>query len=247
MQIDLSNNGLLKAWMDGKVKTIVRWCLLFPNSTFLMMCWQGLYHVCSWSWFLWLLSLLNEFCSCSAAKCYCDRANWSHELARRAREMSLWGDDVQGCVSLQAPPCPLLTFVASLTSAHPLLSTGQDSRCVNNADTLQDLVGHLSTLESVFFFFFISRHEKSHLNDWWVHTVQLCLKHCVEGKNLNHVKMVNSYQRSQCDLRSRLETTLSTPPQPLLLTAIVYKLASRCCGLPEGKWPLLPESNNKAR
>lgn len=24
MQIDLSNNGLLKAWMDGKVKTVVR-------------------------------------------------------------------------------------------------------------------------------------------------------------------------------------------------------------------------------
>lgn len=24
-----------------------------------------------------------------AAKCYCDRANWSHGLARRAKEMSL--------------------------------------------------------------------------------------------------------------------------------------------------------------
>lgn len=50
------------------------------------------------------------------------------------------------CVS-GVPLCPLLTFVTTLTSAHSLLSTGQDPRCVNNADTLQNLVGHLGTLK----------------------------------------------------------------------------------------------------
>lgn len=51
------------------------------------------------------------------------------------------------CVS-EGPLCPLLTFVSSLTSAHSLLGTRQDPWCINDTDTLQDLVGHLGTLKS---------------------------------------------------------------------------------------------------
>lgn len=65
------------------------------------------------------------------------------------------------CVSPD-PQCPLLTFAATLTSAHSLLSTGQDPRCVNDADALQDLVGHLGTLKPGSR---ISRQWKSHVND----------------------------------------------------------------------------------
>lgn len=43
---------------------------------------------------------------------------------------------------------PLLTFLESLTSAHSLLGPGQDSWRVDDADALQNLVGHLRTLES---------------------------------------------------------------------------------------------------
>lgn len=63
-------------------------------------------------------------------------------------------------VCLCRPPLfPLLTFVTSLTSAHSLLSTRQDPRRVNNADTLQDLVGHLGTLKPD-----INTQEKRHIN-----------------------------------------------------------------------------------
>lgn len=80
------------------------------------------------------------------------------------------------CVSA-GPLCPLLTFATFLTSAHSLLSTGQDPWCVNNADTLQDLVGHLGTLKSGIS---ISRQEKRHINDdkAEVQRGQSCLKHC---------------------------------------------------------------------
>lgn len=37
---------------------------------------------------LWLLCTAEMF-FISAAKCHCNRAYWSHELARRAKEMSL--------------------------------------------------------------------------------------------------------------------------------------------------------------
>lgn len=41
---------------------------------------------------LWLLctaEMVFFFFFISAAKCHCNRAYWSHELARRAKEMSL--------------------------------------------------------------------------------------------------------------------------------------------------------------
>lgn len=118
-------------------------------------------------------------------------------------------------MSLQAPPsCPLLTFAASPTSAHSLLSTGKDPRCVNNADTLQDLVGHLGTLEPVFILN-SSAESQSHINDDKTSSGRSVLFETLsvqEEKNVNHVK--NSYQRSQCDPRSRLETALSTTPHP---------------------------------
>lgn len=41
-----------------------------------------------------------------------------------------------------------LTFSVGLTSAHSLLSSRQDARGVNDTDALQNLVGHLRTLES---------------------------------------------------------------------------------------------------
>lgn len=51
-------------------------------------------------------------------------------------------------MSLQAPQhAPLLTFATSLTSAHSLLGSRQDPRGVDDADTLQDLIGQLGTLE----------------------------------------------------------------------------------------------------
>lgn len=63
--------------------------------------------------------------------------------------MSLLGDDDDNQEALLHPtPCPLLTFVTPLTSAHSLLGSGQDPRRVDDADALQDLVLHLGTLES---------------------------------------------------------------------------------------------------
>lgn len=62
-------------------------------------------------------------------------------------------------MSLQAP---YALFVVSLTSTHSLLSTGQDPWCVNNADTLQNLVGHLGTLKPGIF---IITQKKLHISN----------------------------------------------------------------------------------
>ncbi len=106
---------------------------LFLNRTFLKMCWKSFYSC---------FVPDNEF---MAAQCHCERANWS--WVSQACQGDEFVSRCSGMCVSAGPPCPLLTFVTSLTSAHSLLSTGQDARCVNNADTLQDLAGHLGTLE----------------------------------------------------------------------------------------------------
>lgn len=147
MLIDLTYYGLLKAWMNRKVKNC---CMM------MMMIVLSQQYIAK--------NMLTDFVFCTilvpyyefmVAHCHCEsklvpwvsQACQGDEFVSRRSRM---------CVSA-GPPCPLLTFVTSLTSAHSLLSTGQDPWCVNNADTFQDLVGHLGTLEPGIF---ISRQEK---------------------------------------------------------------------------------------
>lgn len=195
MQIDLSNNGLLKAWMDGKVKTVVRWCLLFPNSTFIPPDVLTEFVPCLFLimvlWLLYGFAMIYFFffflLCCQVLLWQSKLVPWVSQACQGDEFVRRWRSGM--CVSA-GPPCPLLTFVTSLTSAHPLLRTGQDSRCVDNADTLQDLVGHLSTLEPVLFFCFLSADTRK--VRWTIDefTQVSCVWSivCVEGKNVNHVK-----------------------------------------------------------
>lgn len=59
---------------------------------------------------------------CSAAKSGYDGANWFHELARRANEMSLWADDQEGVSS--DLPSPHLSWVSHLGSLSAWPRTG---------------------------------------------------------------------------------------------------------------------------
>lgn len=77
------------------------------------------------------------------------RVNWSQVSSARQRDEVVNGHS--GACDCRPPlqASPHLCHLC-LTSAHSLLSTRQDSWRVNDADALQDLVGHLGTLKPVF-------------------------------------------------------------------------------------------------
>lgn len=80
MQIDLNYYGLLKAWMNRKVKNCCMMMMTVLSQIYLAK------------------NMLTDFVFCTilvpdyefmVAHCHCERANWSHGLARRVKEMSL--------------------------------------------------------------------------------------------------------------------------------------------------------------
>lgn len=173
MQINLSNNGLLKAWMNRNVKNYSE---IHDNNHHFStkhssVCWQRFRRVPSLSSIMislllrCVLALLPSVIVTELVP-WVSRACQGDEFVSRCSGM---------CVSA-GPPLPLLTFVTSLTSAHSLLGPGQDPRCVNNADTLQDLVGNLGALKPGIWI----RRENSHIYDGktQVQRGQFCLKHC---------------------------------------------------------------------
>lgn len=206
--------GYLKRGWMAKWKTIVRWCLLFPNSTFLMMCWQSLYHVCSWSWFFmaaqspqWILLLLC-----------CQVLLWQSKLVPWVSQACQGDEFVRATtfrdVCLCRPPhalsLPLLLLSPRLTLCLAPDRIPGVSIMLILSRTWLGIWAHWNL-----FLFYRQTREKSDKRLMSSHRSAVFeALFAYKERIWSAWKMVNSYQRSQCDLRGRLETTLSTPPNP---------------------------------